>query len=164
MTGETKTISQWTSGAKLITRGLQRYWRYSRGLTMGAQACVIDPENRVLLIRHTYRPGWHFPGGGVEKHETAEAAVKRELDEEAGVKLEARPHLFGLYANHNFFPGDHIALYTVRHWSQPHIPRPNREIAEQGFFAKNALPPLVHPSTALRITEVLDNRAPAAMW
>jgi 8-oxo-dGTP pyrophosphatase MutT (NUDIX family) len=149
---------------KLVSRGLQRYWRVSRGLTLGAQACVLDASNRVLLIRHTYRPGWHFPGGGVEKGEPVELALIREVQEEAGVIVQGRPKLFGLYDNQRLFPGDHIALYVVRSWTQPVVPPPNREIAEQGFFAAGNLPSGLNPQTGLRIREILSSGAPAEMW
>jgi ADP-ribose pyrophosphatase YjhB (NUDIX family) len=149
---------------KLITKTLQRFWRYSRGLTMGAQGAVIDSENRVLLIRHTYRPGWHFPGGGVEKRETAEDALRRELQEEAGVELTGPPELFGLYANHRMFPGDHIALYVVRSWRQSRVPVPNAEIAEQGFFALDALPDATAPATLNRVLEIRALRARSPLW
>ncbi len=149
---------------KIITGGLQRFWRLSRGLTLGAQGCVIDPENRVLLIRHTYRPGWHFPGGGVEKRETVEAALAREVHEEAGILIDGRPQLFGVYANHRMFPGDHIALYVIRSWRQPSVPPPNHEIAGQGFFSSRHLPVDVNPATASHIHEILEGRAPAEVW
>jgi 8-oxo-dGTP pyrophosphatase MutT (NUDIX family) len=150
--------------AKIVTRGLQRYWRVSRGLTLGAQGCVLDASNRILLIRHTYRPGWHFPGGGVEKNETVETALQRELNEEAGIIVDGRPKLFNIYANNRLFPGDHIALYVVRSWHQPSVPPPNREIAEQGFFEITALPAGTNPPTRLRINEILKGSAPAEMW
>ncbi|NOT72772.1 MAG: NUDIX domain-containing protein [Hyphomicrobium sp.] len=150
--------------AKLVTRGLQRYWRVSRGLTLGAQGCVLDASNRVLLIRHTYRPGWHFPGGGVEKNESAGCALRRELEEEAGILVDGRPTLFGLYDNHRLFRGDHIALFIVRSWRQPRVPPPNREIAGQGFFDAASLPDGINQPTQLRINEILEGSAPAEMW
>jgi ADP-ribose pyrophosphatase YjhB (NUDIX family) len=143
---------------------LQRYWRLTRALTLGAQAVVIDPQGRVLLVRHGYRPGWHFPGGGVEFGETVETAVVRELREETGVVAGAHPRLFGLYAHFTAFPGDHIALFVIDSWSRPSIPAPNHEIAEQGFFARDALPTGVAGAVAQRLTEIIDGTERSAHW
>ncbi len=149
---------------KIITKSLQRYWRMTRALTMGAQGLVMDAERRVLLIKPAYRPGWHFPGGGVELNETVRTALDRELEEEAGVIVEGDPQLFSLYANFSAFPSDHIAFFVVRQWRRPVVPEPNLEIAESGFFARDDLPPETVGAVRRRLAEVLDGAKPAASW
>lgn len=149
---------------KLVRTALQRYWRYSRGLTLGAQGIVRDERGHVLLVRHTYRPGWHFPGGGVEKGETAEDALRRELREEAGVEIAARPELFGLYSNHTLFPGDHIALFVVTAWRQIDIAPSDREIAERGLFAPDALPAETVAPVRERLAELAGTQSRSPHW
>ncbi len=149
---------------KVVTKILQRYWRLSRGLTFGAQAVLIDPHGRILLIRHTYRAGWHFPGGGVERGETVEEALEREVAEEAGVALTGAPELFGIYSNARVFPNDHVALFVARDWQQTRVPEPNHEIAEQRLFAPNQLPEDINPGTGRRLEEILTGKPRSRMW
>ena len=148
----------------MVRRALQGYWRMSRSLTMGAQGIVLDGDGRVLLVRHTYRPGWHFPGGGVERSESTLGALTRELSEEAGVELDGRPQLFAIYANFAFFPSDHIALYVVRSWRQGNVPVPNREIAEVGLFEVDALPDATIAPVRRRLAEVVGSSQPDLDW
>src|SRR5208337_2016224 len=88
-----------------------------RPVTLGVRAVVIDEQERILLVRHGYVPGWHFPGGGVEVGETFLEALARELDEEARVKLEEPPALHGLFFKAKPSRRDHIAVYVVRNFT-----------------------------------------------
>lgn len=57
-------------------------------LRRGARALVLDPANRVLLVRFVLprKALWATPGGGIDRDETAEQAVVRELAEECGLR------------------------------------------------------------------------------
>jgi len=148
---------------RVVTRSFQSYWRFSRGLTLGAQGLVIDPDGRILLIQHTYRPGWHFPGGGVERNETVESALARELIEEAAVEITGPPALFGIYANFRAFPSDHVSLFVIRSFvRRPFIA--TQEIAAAEFFPRDALPEGTIGPVRRRLAEVLDGAAPSPHW
>jgi ADP-ribose pyrophosphatase YjhB (NUDIX family) len=145
-----------------VTRSLQRYWRFRRADHVAGRRA--RRRQAVLLVRHGYQAGWHFPGGGVEWGETVEQALARELQEEAGIELTGPPQLFGIYANFERFPGDHVALFVVRAWRQPQVPKPSFEIPAQQFFAPDALPEDMAPGARRRIPEVLGGVARGAMW
>jgi ADP-ribose pyrophosphatase YjhB (NUDIX family) len=140
------------------------YWRFARGMTLGVRAVVLDGENRVFLIKHSYVSGWHLPGGGVETGETLHEALKRELVEEGRIELVGEPALFGVYLNSHISRRDHVALYVVRHFTQDRLPEPNREIIDCGFFDMQALPPDTTTGTRLRIAEVTENKPQIPTW
>jgi ADP-ribose pyrophosphatase YjhB (NUDIX family) len=145
-------------------RVLHFYWRFSRGVTLGVRAVVIDRSGKVFLVMHSYVSGWHLPGGGVEIGETAAAALTRELREEGNIELVEQPALFGVYFNRRISRRDHVALYVVRGFRQDAPPQPNHEIIAHGFFAPDALPAETTRATRERLAEVLNGRTPAQLW
>lgn len=58
--------------------------------TAGA-LCVIVDGGDVLLVRHTYRPGWSVPGGLLGRDELPVRTVLREVREEVGIDVDLAP-------------------------------------------------------------------------
>ncbi|MBJ7534981.1 NUDIX domain-containing protein [Rhodomicrobium vannielii ATCC 17100] len=164
MVRPSSTIGRTPMLRKIPMRVIATYWRYTRGATLGAQGVVIDEVGRVLLVRHGYRPGWHFPGGGIEWRETAETALTRELFEEAGVILKGPARLHGFFSNFAAMPNDHVALFVASEWERPRVPEPNHEIAESRFFARDELPEGTVAPVKRRLAEILDGAPVDATW
>jgi 8-oxo-dGTP pyrophosphatase MutT (NUDIX family) len=61
--------------------------------TLAAGVLLFDEDDRVLLVDPTYKPGWEFPGGIVERGEPPARAGMREVAEELGIELGAVPRL-----------------------------------------------------------------------
>jgi ADP-ribose pyrophosphatase YjhB (NUDIX family) len=148
--------------ARLLGGAAHFYFGIARGMTMGVRAACFDEDGRLFLVRHSYVPGWHMPGGGVERHETVEQALEKELREEGNLVMTDRPQLFQVYFNRKVSKRDHIAFYRVIvRQSAPRMP--DREIVESGFFTLDNLPPGTTGSTCQRLRE-LDGKEPPSQY
>ncbi len=61
--------------------------------TVAAGVLLFDEQDRVLLVDPTYKAGWEFPGGVVERGEAPARAGMREVAEETGIRLDDVPAL-----------------------------------------------------------------------
>lgn len=134
---------------KFLYWGARIYWRLFQPLTVGVKVMLIQ-DDRVLLVRHTYQPGWFFPGGGVKRKETLETAVRREAREEIGATLGPL-HLFGIYTHLDKYKSDHMILFLCRDFQLHGSSDP--EIAAAQFFPLDQLPPDTSIGTSRRIQE-----------
>jgi len=132
-------------------------------MTIGVRAACFDAEGRIFLVRHSYVPGWHMPGGGVERGQSVEEALRRELQEEGNLALHGEPELVAVYFNTKTSKRDHVIFYRCRVLQEtPKIP--DREIVETGFFELNNLPDGVTAATRRRLAELADSHKPDALW
>jgi ADP-ribose pyrophosphatase YjhB (NUDIX family) len=150
--------------AGLRARIFHRYFLLRRAMTLGVRAMVHDrATNSIFLIRHTYVPGWHLPGGGVEIGETLGQALTRECGEEGNIIFSSAV-LRSMHLNNGLTRRDHVAFYLIETFSQATPKLPDFEIAEAGFFPIDALPADTTPATHRRVAEVFGGDEVSEYW
>ena len=82
-------------------------------VSLGVRLIVRDPSGHVLLVRHTYTPGWHLPGGGVDVGESAQESAVRECREETGYAVTADLRLVGVHFNRGYSNRDHVLTFAA---------------------------------------------------
>jgi 8-oxo-dGTP pyrophosphatase MutT (NUDIX family) len=120
---------------------------FSPSFTVGA-ICVIErADGAILLVRHSYRRQWGFPGGLLERGEEVDDGARRESYEEIGLKVELTSEPAVVVA-----PGPRRVdvVYRARpaEGEDPDGARPSSpEIVEVRWFAPDALPELQHEAS-----------------
>lgn len=126
---------------------------------------VLDPQGRLLLVRHAYLPGWCLPGGVAKRGEADEDAVRRELREETGIGGSSRVELFARYVDHEGRPVTTVLVVRLAE-RPPELRLAPLEIAETRFvdLRQEALPDGTSPATRARIREHLGLDPLSPLW
>ncbi|MEM8904139.1 MAG: NUDIX domain-containing protein [Actinomycetota bacterium] len=102
---------------------------------LGSSCVIVDDEGRWLLVRHSYRPGWSLPGGGLSRGEDPAETARREMREELQIEVELGdpfPVVDGHYQRLTF-------LFPARITSgEPTVVTP--ELEEFGWYHPASLP------------------------
>jgi len=151
-------------GGAIFSRLLHTYFLMTRGLTIGVRAIVRSDDGKFLLVRHTYTPGWHFPGGGVEKGESAERALSNELRQETGLRLIGKPRLHGVFHNCSVSKRDHVLAYLCEVGGEVPDKPTSMEIAEVGYFGLDNFPEGTDPGTERRMREIVEGVEQGEAW
>jgi len=148
----------------LKARLFHAWFLVSRPMTLGVRALAFDADGRILLVKHTYVPGWHLPGGGVDSGETVIDALAKELREEANAVIGDPPRLCSVHFNNRVTRRDHVVVYHCRNVRQTAPKSRDREIVAAEFFDLHALPDAITASSAARIRELDHGVVPDPFW
>jgi 8-oxo-dGTP diphosphatase len=138
----------WWSAYRVAYFGMRIRWRVWPVAHQGALVAVYV-DRKLLLIRNSYRRGWTFPGGGVERGETPLAAATRELCEELGLRvtIEGEPtRIRGAWEGRP----DTVEIFDLVLPTVPELQLDYREVIDARFvaIADLSLMPLTGPVAA----------------
>ena len=137
-------------------------WRVTKPTTVGVRL-ILERDEAVLLVKHSYQRRWYLSGGGVKKGETVEEAARREATEELGAEL-GDLHLVGVYTNFYEHKNDHAIVFSCDAFTL--TGQTDHEIDRFDFFRTDDLPDDVSPGSLRRIQEYASgNGSPVVgMW
>jgi 8-oxo-dGTP pyrophosphatase MutT (NUDIX family) len=125
-------------------------------------AAVVEQAGRIVLVRHTYRKGWYFPGGGLKRGEPPAFGIIRELQEEIGLAQSAPPQLLGVYVRRRLWATQLVVLYRVR--DAVFVFRPNLEIKAVTLADPSDPPPGTGNAVRQRLKELYGEAPVSPLW
>jgi 8-oxo-dGTP pyrophosphatase MutT (NUDIX family) len=107
---------------------LARRWWTWRG--HNGTAIAVWFGDRVLVVRHSYKPGLRLPGGGVKAGEDHRLAAIRELQEETGLVVAVADVVLLMETYSKF---GKRSIFEVQLDAEPKLTVDQREIVYAGF-------------------------------
>lgn len=105
-------------------------------LNKNACAVIVDEDNKILLLKRSSDPKiwqpskWALVGGGIEKGETAEEAIKREIKEEIDLDIDKFTKSFTIQRN----PDSIETVFACRYKGEPTDIKLNDEHTNYGWY------------------------------
>lgn len=105
---------------------------------VGVNGIGVDPDGALILARHRFgSPQWRLLGGFIERDESFQDALRREIREETGLEIEVGP-ILEANTGHRWARIEVVYAYRVVGGRLA----PSGEIAEVGAFDASRLPEL----------------------
>jgi ADP-ribose pyrophosphatase YjhB (NUDIX family) len=124
--------------------------------SVSVAAVIPDDQGRVLVIQRRDNSAWQLPGGVLELHETIEDGLRREVEEETGLKVEPI-RLAGVYKNMKL--GVVALVFLTRPITGS--PHPTDEAAAIDWWTPDRVASDMTEAFAIRILDALRDRPPA---
>lgn len=132
------------------------YWKIFSPKTRGARALIIS-ENSILLVKNLNVPYWVIPGGGINKKESPEDCIKRELNEELGLENLGIDYKLGEYKSSKEGKRDEIHIFIIKLSSKNFNKK--WEIENASWFDLNNLPKEISQAALRRIKEYKEGKS-----
>ena len=120
-------------------RALRIWWRIRRPVLTGSYVAVWH-DDRLLVIRNSYKSGETLPCGGLKRGETHRRAARRELREEVGIDVGEDQLIFaGEIEVEGPLATDRANFFELDVAAEPAIQIDHREVVWAGFVPSEAL-------------------------
>lgn len=134
-----------------ISPFLYFYWYVLDTKRITSRAIILHNDH-ILLVREIAKKYWSFPGGKIEKGESPQEAVKRELYEELSLSVDIIDYKLGTYTSATKEDKQNGVHIFVLQLDTPDF-RKKWELEDAKWFPLESLPTL-SPAIAQRIAEL----------
>ena len=137
-------------------------------IRVGVKALIVE-DDKLLLVKYHGLKGVHYnlPGGGVSRREAIRKALRREVYEETGCKVDVGPLLLVAEYNpkkhKNYFGKVHKLTLLFRcdlkdRSDMDNPPKPDRNQVGLEWFPLDSLPENLYPLFHERLREAIRNQ------